>query len=124
GSMPTAPKAVTLVSFTVTQQGASLFVQWVTSEEIDTLGFFVDMSGSQTYDSPVRMTTVPIPGKGQQGGQYGVVAPLAAPGLTNGEHSFWLVEIEVNGKINVYGPAVVNGESKAPFTIHLPLVKK
>ena len=124
---PEDPKLVVLESFTAVQQGNSIAVSWVTSAEIDTLGFHIYRGLGETFEDAVQLTTSTITAKGPQGGSYGTVIPYdpqVDPALA--DIYIWLVEIEVEGKVNQYGPIRVTPEpvtnADEQFHFMLPVV--
>ncbi|MEZ4656626.1 MAG: SdrD B-like domain-containing protein [Caldilineaceae bacterium] len=122
------PKLVVLESFTAVLQGNSIAVSWVTSAEIDTLGFHIYRGLGETFENAVQLTTSTITAKGPQGGTYGTVIPYdPAVDPAVQEMYIWLVEIEVEGKENQYGPIRVTTEpttSTSTFHFMLPVVMR
>ncbi|MEZ4712135.1 MAG: SdrD B-like domain-containing protein [Caldilineaceae bacterium] len=122
------PKLVVLESFTAVQQGNSIAVSWITSAEIDTLGFHIYRGLNETFEGAVQLTTSTITAKGPQGGTYGTVIPYDPAVDPAVEQMYiWLVEIEVEGKENQYGPIRVTGDpttSVKEFHFMLPLVMR
>jgi len=122
------PSAVTLEDFkaTVVDQSGAEAVQlnWVTSAEIDTLGFHIYRSTQATTESAVKLTPGLISGQGSQGGSYSFTDRYAIPNI---RYYYWLVELETDGVENWHGPVSAVIESASTATNHrsfLPLVTR
>ncbi|MEM7531247.1 MAG: SdrD B-like domain-containing protein [Chloroflexota bacterium] len=131
------PTAIELLSFTTNElpSGGTL-VRWVTGSEIDTAGFdlYRTTGEATSFDenSAAHVTEgVEIVGSSVFGGEYTFVDNSAVPGVV---YTYWLLETEINGTINTYGPAGASIEvSNAPsteiadtgsYSIFLPTVRK
>jgi hypothetical protein len=118
-----APNAVTLQSFTATKVAGGTRISWTTLEERNTLGFYVyraagTHAGNVVPAGAMRVNPVFMGSFGSQGGHYEVID---SANRASGTYSYYLVEIEVDGKENVYGPVrFVNGGA----TVFLPAVAR
>lgn len=122
-----APGAVSLVSFRATlQQGASgqeISVDWVTSAELDTFGFHIYLGTDETFGSARQMSSQMILGEGSDGGVYHFSIPYNAqkdPPIS--ALAVWLVETELDGSLNYYGPTRVIDPASLKRSTFLPLV--
>ena len=99
------PTAVTLISFSATAEGDAIIVRWATSAERDTWGFQIYRSADSDRTHAVLVTPNLIlgQGRGQGGASYSWSDTTAQPEVT---YAYWLVETEVNGTTNQYGPAL------------------
>jgi uncharacterized repeat protein (TIGR01451 family) len=120
------PNAITLETFDATivsQDGADVVqLDWVTSAEIDTLGFHLYRSTQTTVENAVKLTPSLISGQGSQGGSYSFADRYA---LLNIRYYYWLVELETGGTENWHGPvsALIESASPAPNNrLFLPLI--
>jgi hypothetical protein len=111
------PTAITLASFTATREGAQVVVRWVTTAELNTWGFQLYRSADGKCAGAVRVTPERIPGqgRGQGGASYSWTNTTAEPGVV---YSYWLVETELNGATDEYGPATARLRP-AELTYHL-----
>jgi hypothetical protein len=104
-----APNAVTLTRFDALRSGSAVRVVWSTSEEVNTLGFYVYRAEGVHAQGALpagatRINPALISGAGAQGGSYSWL-DTTARGSTS--YSYFLVEVEIDGKENIYGPAQV-----------------
>ncbi len=123
------PDAVTLASFTAQNDKTSIKVKWVTTAEINTLGFRLrraaispaggSVSLPDLHAGSVIVTAQMIlaKGRGQGGATYEFVDTTAQPGL---RYVYWLVETELDGNELEYGPTAPSGMGAA--RIFLPLL--
>jgi CshA-type fibril repeat protein len=96
--------AITLASFTATRVGEQVVVRWATTAEVNTFGFALYRSATGQRADAVRITPDLILGQGR--GQGGASYSWSDTTVNSGEtYMYWLVETEVNGTINEYGPA-------------------
>jgi hypothetical protein len=101
------PTAIALSSFTATREGNQVRVRWVTTAEINTWGFHLYRSADGTRASAVRVTSTLIPGQGR--GQGGASYSWTDTGVEDGvTYTYWLVETEIGGATNEYGPAIAD----------------
>jgi hypothetical protein len=99
------PNTVDLVSFTVEQQDHALHVRWVTSAENNTYGFRLVQQNSVAAANTIQFTSDLIPSQGSLGGVYQVELPFNPIYDSPYETMlFWLVEYEITGNQNRYGP--------------------
>ncbi len=101
---PYDPTAVDLLSFTAEAQGEALLVRWVTGAEVDTWGFHLWRSKDGRRENAQRITPELILAQGSgQGASYSFLDQQVEPGQS---YSYWLEELEVNGRQLEYGPIV------------------
>ena len=128
-----SPGAITLSSMDVTlrkaKSGDELIVRWATSAELDTFGYHIRQGTNGILENAVQVTPVIIPSQGTTGGLYEFRVPYnAETDMPVGLLNFWLVEVEIEDKVNVHGPVGVTaraaaiGESKQ--VLFLPLVAR
>jgi hypothetical protein len=116
------PSAITLASFSATSGGDKVTVHWVTTAEVNTWGFNLYRSTNGKRSSAVRVTPALIlaKGRGQGGASYTWTDTDIEQDVT---YTYWLVETEINGRTNEYGPATVHPQvSAASHQIFLPVV--
>jgi uncharacterized repeat protein (TIGR01451 family) len=97
----TPPTVIVLDTFALAYQNPGMLIWWTTSLELDTFGFHLYRNTSNNLTTAERVTAQLIPGKGTNGGDYSYFDPTVKPGRI---YWYWLVELEVTGKTNVYGP--------------------
>jgi len=116
-----APKLISLVNFTVALQDNELWVRWTTSAEYNTYGYRLLRQDTAISADLVHLTPDLVASQGSFGGTYGIpFAYNAAYDAPFETMEFWLVEYEITGKQNYYGPFRV-GETTIT-TLFLPLV--
>ena len=102
---------VALSSFGAALVDGNVVVQWSTSSEQDALGFYLERwdDNAGTY---VRVNADLIPASIFSTGtvNYEAVDNDAVPGET---YQYRLVELEITGKVNTYGPYTVSTEAPA-----------
>ena len=98
------PTAIGLVSFTAFRTGDGVEVRWATSYERDTFGYLIFRGVTDNFAQAQRITAAVIPGKGTAGGAYALTDANVAPAVA---YRYWLVEVEVDGDLNVNGPVRV-----------------
>lgn len=115
--------AITLESFTVKQQGGTVVVRWVTSAEINTLGFHLYRSTEASRENAVRVTPDLIlgQGRGQQGATYTWTDTNVTAGVT---YTYWLQEVETDGTVSEYGPATTGGPQDRGNRVFLPVLTR
>ncbi|MCW1968103.1 MAG: carboxypeptidase regulatory-like domain-containing protein [Anaerolineae bacterium] len=123
------PDAVTLASFTAQNDKGGVKVKWVTTAEINSLGFRLRRAtlspagGSISLPDLHAGSVVVTPqmilarGRGQGGATYEFVDTTAQPGL---RYVYWLVETELDGTELEYGPTAPSGAGAS--RIFLPLL--
>lgn len=117
----TTPTAITLLRFAAEQQPDGVRVAWTTGAEVNTWGFHLWRSADGRRAGAVRITETPVlaQGRGSSGADYTWLDRAARPGLT---YSYWIEEIETNGTIHEYGPAVTPQASREMHRVYLPLI--
>ncbi|MEZ4861095.1 MAG: SdrD B-like domain-containing protein [Caldilineaceae bacterium] len=119
-SVPTDPKAIDLVSFTADPQDETILIRWETAAEEETQGFHIYMGSTSAFATSTRLTSYLVASQGSHGGVYELTLPYNPqydPPLY--ELRFWLVELELDGKENHYGPITI-----LTPTIYLPMVTR
>lgn len=115
-----SPKAITLINFTITVEDNMLVVRWQTGWEQNTYGYHVSMHSTIAAAVPQQLTTI-VRSQGSAGGLYEVRLPYDP--IYDGpveQMEFWLIEHEISGKQNPYGPfALATAFSQKAF---LPLM--
>ncbi|HNP87308.1 MAG TPA: SdrD B-like domain-containing protein [Kouleothrix sp.] len=116
------PTAVTLRIFTATWRGNVVEVRWETVAEINSLGFHLYRSTTGNRADAVRVTPSMIlaQGRGQGGANYTWTDTSAQAGTS---YTYWLVETEVNGQTNEYGPARASGTA-GTYMLYMPLISR
>jgi uncharacterized repeat protein (TIGR01451 family) len=105
---PTSPTAVTLDAFEAVQTPNGVAVRWATALELNTLGYDLYRSETANRADAVKVNTTLIAAKGASGGAYAFVD---ANGTA--QSRYWLIERELGGRENAYGPVTVT-EAPAP----------
>ncbi len=102
GDAPGDPQAISLSYFRARGLADGVLLEWGTETEFDTAGFFVRRAGTQggNYVDP-GIGFVPAEGGELSGASYDAADTTAVPG-----QAYWykLVEVEINGTENEYGP--------------------
>jgi hypothetical protein len=99
-------------------------VRWVTTAEINTWGFQIYRSADGTRASATRVTPTFIPGQGRGhgGASYRWSDSDAVVGST---YTYWLVETEIGGATNEYGPATAGAQPSALiYHLFMPLAAR
>ncbi|MCB0081997.1 MAG: hypothetical protein KDE47_13745, partial [Caldilineaceae bacterium] len=124
-----APGAVSLVSFRALLHqgvdGSEIGVDWVTSAELDTFGFHIYLGADDTIGSARQMTSQMILGEGSNGGIYHFSMPYdpaTDPPLAS--LAVWLVETEIDGSLNYYGPTRVVDPASLTKNNYMPLIMR
>jgi hypothetical protein len=103
--------AVTLESFGVTRSGSKANIAWRTTSERNTVGFYVyraqgQLAGSQIPSAAIRVGNLTVAsGTPSSGASYSLIDAFAT---ASSSYTYWLVEVEVDGRENVYGPATIS----------------
>ncbi len=106
------PTRVFLSDFRAFSEKGRVHVQWTTSSETDTAGFFLlRLDESRGMYNPINREALPAIFTAPQGGTYTLVDKGASPGK---RHTYLLVELEVSGTRNTYGPFSVRVEGAGP----------
>ena len=95
------PTVIVLDTFALAYQNPGMLIWWTTSLELDTFGFHLYRNTSNNLPTAERVTPQMIPGVGTNGGDYSYFDPSVRPGRI---YWYWLVEVELTGKTNTYGP--------------------
>jgi uncharacterized repeat protein (TIGR01451 family) len=99
------PTAVTLDRFSATALATGgVNVAWVTALELNSLGFDVYRAESADRSAAVKINAAMIAARSSAGSAYSFVDTGAKAGVA---YSYWLLETELNGTVNTYGPATV-----------------
>lgn len=116
-----APKVVDLTAFSIDIADDELIIRWVTALEQETYGYRLLRRQDIVAAAREQLTTAMILSQGTQGGIYEVRLPYrpAYDGPATAME-FWLVEYEITGKENRYGPFYVT-QPAAP-NLFLPLI--
>ncbi|HEX5734972.1 MAG TPA: C25 family cysteine peptidase [Blastocatellia bacterium] len=99
--------AVELLSFTASQSGDGVLLEWATGHEVDNLGFNIyrEDGGKRARITPrIVAGSALLAGSGNAltaGRQYRWFDP--APGI-EGNIDYWLEDIDLNGKVTLHGP--------------------
>lgn len=99
------PKVIELAAFTIAIANNELVIRWVTVFEQQTYGYRLLRSSDITSAATEELMAEIIASKGAQGGVYEVRLPYRP--VYDGPATameFWLIEYEVTGKENRYGP--------------------
>jgi hypothetical protein len=100
----TGPTAITLSYFRAVGQASTMLIEWRTETEFQTAGFFVRRSTGASGDfTDPGIGFIPASGGELSGTTYSVVDSNVVVGDT-----YWykLIEIEINGTENEFGPVV------------------
>jgi hypothetical protein len=91
-------------------ENGKVVIEWKTSSEIGTVGFFLYRKDETTGDY-VQVTRKLVPGvlTSRRGGEYRLFDESALPGTV---YTYLLVEVESSGKRNTYGPYTVNTDEQ------------
>lgn len=123
------PDAVTLASFTAQNDKGGVKVKWVTTSEINSLGFRLRRAALSPAGGTISLpdlhagSVLVTPqlilarGRGQGGATYEFVDTTAQPGV---RYVYWLVETELDGTELEYGPTAPSGAGAS--RIFLPLL--
>ncbi|MGQ9614684.1 MAG: hypothetical protein ACUVXC_17965, partial [Chloroflexus sp.] len=114
------PTAIVLTEFRLVASGNGWDIIWTTGAEINTRGFLIYRStGGQ--DKAQLLTPIPIPARGSttSGAGYRFSDTTALAGV---DYSYWLVEIELDGTANEYGPLQSRGTISQQHRYFIPLI--
>jgi hypothetical protein len=115
------PKVIDLTTFTIVTDKNELVIRWVTAAEYQTYGYRLLRNSDVSAATTEQLTTEIIASKGTQGGAYEVRLPYRP--VYDGPATameFWLIEYEITGKEQRYGPFFV--AAPLPHATFLPLV--
>jgi hypothetical protein len=108
------PTPVQLLYFWAKPLIGSVLLEWETAWEIDTYGFYLLRSDTGNLSDAVEVAFVPAQGHGQGGGAaYSYLDLSVAPGLAC---SYWLVDVDTDGRRTVHGPVEVPNLFSLHFT--------
>jgi uncharacterized repeat protein (TIGR01451 family) len=115
------PTAVTLTRFSADRQTKGVWLNWTTGSELNSLGFQIYRSSSGNRSDAVLVTPQLIVsrGAGASGASYSVLDPSADAGVS---YHYWLIEQDIGGGSNEFGPVQITGLRSSPYQIFLPLV--
>ena len=124
-SVDIVPTAVDLLSFTATPVEGGVEVRWVTGREMNAWGFHLWRAASPDRSQARRITPSLILARGRY--DAGATYTYLDSQPLEGAAYYWLQEIELDGTLNEYGPARLDGSPPAPFSsgsgaIFLPIV--
>jgi len=114
--------AIALSEFSAIWRDAQVDLRWVTTAELGTFGFHLERSATGNRKDAVRITpqTIVARGRGQGGATYTWADTTATPGT---RYLYWLVEVELDGTENVYGPAIASSQvAGITRKVFLPLI--
>ncbi len=109
------PTSLNLQSLSASLHDGALTVRWQTSLETDTFGFHVHVGSERSFASASRLTSQLVTARGAESVYETTLALDSA--LLDGPLYVWLVEVEMDGSENRYGPVRVLSPS-----LFLPLV--
>lgn len=98
-----APTLARIVSFGAFSRGGQVVVTWQTSEEIGTVGFYLERLAGGGYVA-VSPDLIPSQLFAADGATYEQADPGAQPG---GTYTYRLIELEMNGNLRYAGPYTV-----------------
>ncbi|MEI8306987.1 MAG: DUF11 domain-containing protein, partial [Chloroflexales bacterium] len=115
------PTAVTLTSFSATQQTKGVQLRWTTGSELNSLGFQIYRSASGSRSDAELVTPQIIVSRGGvlSGASYNFLDLDAKAGA---RYSYWLIEREIGGGSSEYGPVQATSLNAGPYRIFMPLV--
>ncbi|MEJ5345937.1 MAG: isopeptide-forming domain-containing fimbrial protein, partial [Chloroflexus sp.] len=114
------PTAIVLTELRLVTSGSGWDIVWTTGAEINTRGFLIYRS-TAGRDKAQLLTPIPIPARGSttNGASYRFSDTTA---LTGVDYSYWLVEIELDGTVNEYGPLQSRGTISQQHRYFIPLI--
>ncbi len=110
---------ITLDSFEATaRDDGSILLRWATGTELGTAGFHLYRSVSADFDSFEKITPKLIDATGtlEAGGEYAVLDRSVSPGVL---YYYFLVEIDVNGKMSAFGPVQARAKIPQPVSFEM-----
>jgi|GEM_PF-6569272 len=98
-----SPSAISLADFSATLQAEAgvAQVQWQTSSEMNTQGFWVLRSTTDQQEDAVRVNSEMIVSNGSQGGNYEYQDTSILADLN---YTYWIEEQEQDGTTHIYNP--------------------
>jgi uncharacterized repeat protein (TIGR01451 family) len=95
----------TISSFRAYEDKGRVVIEWTTSSEIDTAGFYLFRLDEPTGNyTKINNNLLPALLTSPQGGTYSLIDRVASPG---GSYIYILIEVEGKGKMLTYGPFTV-----------------
>jgi len=118
----TTPNAIELADFSAIREAGNVVVQWTTVSESKTLGFHLYRSSDGNRANAMRVTSSMIAAQGRSGGaSYRWIDSNVDDSST---YTYWLVETELDGTTNEYGPASTNGTQANSYRIFAPMTTR
>ena len=110
------PTAINLARFVAVWEDGQVRVRWTTLAESRTFGYRIYRStGERSAASEVTSALIAVQGTGE----YSWTDSSAAAGTA---YSYWLIEVETDGRTNEYGPARTGiSPANQPNRIYVPL---
>lgn len=103
------PTAIALGSFQATFQQAQLVIQWYTTAEQETIGYYLAAGSTETVAEAKVLTREIIAGQGSTGGFYRVTLPYNPVYATPLDQlQLWLIEVAADGTETPWGPIGVS----------------
>ena len=99
-----APTAVKVASFTASQAGAAVLVEWETASEIDNLGF--NLYRAEAEDGVrIQLNGALIPTRMPPGSPVGAVYEFVDGNVEPGVlYDYWLEAADIHGQVETFGP--------------------
>ncbi len=99
-----APTVATAVSFTASQAGRSVLVEWETASEIDNLGF--NLYRAESEDGVrIKLNEALIPSQMPPGSPVGAAYEFVDEAIELGVvYDYWLEAVDIHGQAETYGP--------------------
>jgi hypothetical protein len=109
---PIAATFARISGFNAYLSNGQVVVKWETNAEVKTIGFYLQrqIAGTEAFE-PLNDGFLPGLLNSPQGGTYSYIDASALPGQP---YTYELVEIEADGKENVYGPYTVIAARELP----------
>lgn len=126
---PLEPAAVTLSNFSAHRVSSGMLIRWTTTSEINSWSFSIyrvaGILSSQALPieaEKISPVAILAEGRAGSGAVYQFLDTTARPNQT---YSYWLLETELDGTTNVYGPAKQQANGNHGATrIYLPLLRR
>jgi uncharacterized repeat protein (TIGR01451 family) len=117
------PTAIDLLDFRAVGLGGQVLVRWSTGVEVGTFGYTIMRAALADRGAAVAVSElIPARGHGGGGGNYIYIDRTATPGVA---YYYWLVEVELGGAHNDYGPTLLRVGAPAADSvppIYLPVL--
>jgi uncharacterized repeat protein (TIGR01451 family) len=123
GIIPIKPTAISLQSFAAQRSSKGVDLNWETIVEYNTRGFEIYRSENGQRSDAVKVSDSLITARGSasNGARYSWTDTSAASGTS---YTYWLVEVELGGNSNWYGPATVQSQTSSANIIFLPFISR